>query len=108
MEDIKNFFKYSFDFVGIEKRASFWKVMGIVFLGHLLMSVLSIFLSVFLVLECVYFLLLLVPTLSLTARRLHDTDRSAFNLFWLFFPFVGLIIIAVFTLEKTKYEPTVK
>jgi uncharacterized membrane protein YhaH (DUF805 family) len=40
----------------------------------------------------------LVPSIALLARRLHDTDRSAGWIFIGLVPFVGGIIILVFTL----------
>ncbi|AXH35012.1 DUF805 domain-containing protein [Humibacter sp. BT305] len=40
----------------------------------------------------------IVPGFALLARRLHDTDRSGFWIFLLLVPFVGGIIIFVFTL----------
>lgn len=40
----------------------------------------------------------LVPGISLLGRRLHDTDRSAFWIFIGLVPFVGGIILLVFTL----------
>ncbi|GAA2248690.1 DUF805 domain-containing protein [Herbiconiux moechotypicola] len=43
-------------------------------------------------------LAVIVPSLALLARRLHDTDRSAGWIFIGFVPFVGGIILLVFTL----------
>lgn len=40
----------------------------------------------------------IVPGISLLGRRLHDTDRSAFWIFIGLVPFVGGIILLVFTL----------
>lgn len=103
MNFIKNFFKYTFDFVGVESRAEFWKTMGVVLLGHIILCALSLLTDVFLIIELLYLIVVLVPSISIMVRRLHDTDRSAFNLFWLFLPFAGVIILVVFATEKTKY-----
>jgi uncharacterized membrane protein YhaH (DUF805 family) len=40
-------------------------------------------------------LALLLPTLGVSVRRLHDTDRSGFWYFLSFIPFVGIIILIV-------------
>jgi uncharacterized membrane protein YhaH (DUF805 family) len=44
----------------------------------------------------------LVPGLAIGARRLHDTGRSAKNLWWLVLPIVGWIILLVYVLEDSK------
>ena len=83
MRPIKNLFLYTFDFVGVTNRQEFWVSMifvfgvmaaafGLSFLGSLFQLVL-IFMT----------LILALPTLAIMARRLHDTDRSAYNLLWL-------------------------
>lgn len=44
----------------------------------------------------------LIPSLSIGARRLHDTGRTGKNLFWLLLPVVGWIILLVYLLEDSK------
>jgi uncharacterized membrane protein YhaH (DUF805 family) len=41
---------------------------------------------------------LLIPTLALSVRRLHDIDRSGFWLFIALVPFVGAIVLLLFFL----------
>ena len=43
-----------------------------------------------------YGLAVLIPTLAVTWRRLHDTDRGGWSWLVIFFPFVGPIILIVF------------
>ena len=45
-----------------------------------------------------YWLAVLIPTLAVTVRRLHDTNHSGWWYFIAFVPFVGGIILFVFTL----------
>lgn len=52
---------------------------------------------VFNLMRLLWFLLVLVPGFTLTVRRLHDTNRSAWNMFWILFPIVGWIVLFVFT-----------
>lgn len=53
----------------------------------------------------VYGLAVLLPTLAVTARRLHDTDRSAWWMLICFVPFVGGIWLLVLTvLDGTPEE----
>lgn len=103
MTYMKEFFKYSFDFVGVSNRKSFWLTMLLVCSVNILVSLLCFINDYILIIETVILIVGMIPSLSLTARRLHDTDRSAWNLLWLLFPFVGIVIIAVYCSEKTKY-----
>lgn len=57
----------------------------------------------------IWYILIIIPNLSLVVRRLHDTGRSAWNLLWPLLPYVGAIILLIFTLQKSapdnKYGP---
>ncbi len=44
----------------------------------------------------VYALAVLIPSIAVTVRRLHDTDRSGWWLLILFVPVIGPIILLVF------------
>lgn len=44
----------------------------------------------------VYYLSICIPSFCLTARRLHDTNRSNWNMLWILLPFVGVIILLVY------------
>ncbi|WP_394553857.1 DUF805 domain-containing protein [Agromyces sp. MMS24-JH15] len=46
-------------------------------------------------------LAILIPTLAVTWRRLHDTNRSGGFFFLALIPFVGPIIVLIFTLLPT-------
>ncbi|RFA10682.1 DUF805 domain-containing protein [Subtercola boreus] len=47
----------------------------------------------------VWVLATIVPTIALTVRRLHDTDRSGWWVFIALVPLVGGIVLLVFTLS---------
>jgi len=47
-------------------------------------------------LTAVFALGLLIPSLSVSVRRLHDTDRSGWWLFIGFIPLIGAIVLIVF------------
>lgn len=103
MNYFKEFFCYAFDFVGITERRKFWITFAVVFAINLLLCLLGIVLEYFFIIEFIFSIITFIPMLSLTARRLHDTDRSAWNLCWIIFPFVGIVVLAVYCSEKTKY-----
>ncbi len=45
-----------------------------------------------------YGLLVFLPSLGVTIRRLHDSGRSGWNYLWVLFPFIGSIILLIFLL----------
>ena len=105
MESIVNYFKYTFDFVGVCSRRDFYLPFLLSMVIMVATFLLTAFGIVFQILSILVFLILVVPTTSLVVRRLHDTDRGAIYLLWLLFPIVGQVILLVFLFEKTKYFP---
>jgi len=103
MNSFKNYFKYTFDFVGVASRKEFWPVFLCVLAVYILAFVFLFLSIVFQVISLIVSLLLLLPTLSLIVRRLHDTDRGAKTLLWWLVPFAGMVIVLIFLTEKTKY-----
>lgn len=49
-------------------------------------------------------LALLLPSLAVAVRRLHDTGRSAWNLLWAILPVIGWIVLLVFYCQGSR-EP---
>ena len=104
MKAIKNYFKYSFDFVGVCGRKEFWIVYPIVLFFYTVSTVLMFINFACQIIGILISLALLIPTLSLIVRRLHDTDRSAKYLLWWLFPFFGAVIVFIMLFEKTRYQ----
>ena len=103
MKAIKNYFLYSLDFVGVCGRKEFWTVFPIV-IALYVGAVFLLFLNVVAqIIALIIGLALMLPTLSIIVRRLHDTDRSAKFLLWWLLPFIGVIVVLIFLTEKTKY-----
>lgn len=50
----------------------------------------------------IFALAILLPSLAVIVRRLHDTGRSAWNLLWAFLPLVGWIILLVFYCQASR------
>lgn len=51
-------------------------------------------------LNSIYSLLVLIPSIAVSVRRLHDTDRSGWWLLLLFIPIVGWLVILLFLVFK--------
>lgn len=47
-------------------------------------------------------LAILLPSLGLGVRRLHDTGRSGWNLCWSFLPLIGAIILIVYFCQDSQ------
>ena len=53
----------------------------------------------------IYTLAILIPSIAVSVRRLHDTDRSGWWLLIILIPFIGAIVLLVFTvLDSTPGE----
>ncbi len=62
------------------------------------------------VLQWIYQLAVLVPSIAVSVRRLHDIDRSGFWLLLFFLPIIGWIVLLVFaclpgTSGENSYGP---
>lgn len=54
------------------------------------------------VLYWIYALASFIPGLAVSVRRLHDTGRSGFNLFWVFLPVIGAILLLVYYVSASN------
>lgn len=53
-------------------------------------------------LSSIFGLAMLIPSIAVGVRRLHDTGRSGWNLLWGLLPIVGTIILLVFFISESK------
>ena len=97
-ESISVCFKKYVGFDGRAARSEFWWFALFTFLVSLALGIVSQSLS------SLFSLAVLLPSLAVGSRRLHDTDRSAwFLLLWLI-PVIGWIILIVWAIQEGK-EP---
>ncbi|MDZ7673042.1 MAG: DUF805 domain-containing protein [Halanaerobiales bacterium] len=82
------------EFRGRVSRKKFWMFVLI----STIISVLLVFINIGIFL--VYSLLVLLPSLGVTARRLHDTNRSAWFLLLELVPIIGGIYILILCAEE--------
>lgn len=54
------------------------------------------------VLGSIYTLAVLLPSLAVAVRRLHDTGRSGWWLFILFLPIIGVLVLLFFFLSDSE------
>lgn len=98
--------KYA-SFQGRARRSEYWMfalfnvVIALVLLG-LAAATKS---TVFYVLYIAYILAVILPSLGVLVRRLHDTGRSGGWFFISFVPFVGGLVLFIFTLLEGNPGP---
>ncbi len=88
------------DFNGRAKRTEFWMFILFNWIASIIVGVIGYALGIP-VISTIYGLAVLVPTLAVGARRLHDTGRSGW--WWLIclVPFIGFIwLIVLWCLES--------
>ena len=77
------------------------------------MSLLSVFIEVLSFIYYIYVGAILIPSIAVAVRRLHDTNRSGWWYFISIIPIIGTIILIVFLVQdsqpgENKYGPNPK
>ncbi len=83
-------------FTGRAGRAEYWWFVLANFIVLLILGALGRVSVIFNVLYALYSLALIVPSIAVGIRRLHDTGRSGWWLLILLVPLVGFIVLIVF------------
>jgi len=93
---ISQCFKKYATFEGTASRSEYWWFFLFLILGNIGLGLIHDGLS------GLFALATLVPSIAVTCRRLHDTDRSGWmQLIWLI-PLVGWIILIVFLAQESR------
>ncbi|HEV7659849.1 MAG TPA: DUF805 domain-containing protein [Allosphingosinicella sp.] len=107
------------EFTGRSRRKEYWLFyllnvlvglcVGLAFvvgyLADMSQSQMDTYLMPLVYLACLYGLVTLIPGLAVTVRRLHDTDRSGWNLLWGLLPLVGGFILLYFYVSDGDSGP---
>ena len=101
------------DFSGRARRSECWWFGLFTFMFSVGAALLDWAFNSLAVVQVLVLLVLFVPSLAVTVRRLHDTDRSGWSYLISFIPFVGGILLLVFECEDSgqelnRYEPSPK
>ena len=92
--------KYA-DFSGRARRREYWMFVLINFLIGCGLAVIAAFAQSLNFLSWLYTLAVLVPSIAVSVRRLHDTGRSGWWLLIGLVPLVGLIVLLVFFFQDS-------
>ena len=104
--------KYA-DFSGRARRSEYWWFVLAEIIALSILYGLTRVSSIFLILYFIVALALIIPGLAVTVRRLHDTGKSGWFILLGLIPFVGGIIILIFTVQEgtpgdNQYGPNPK
>jgi uncharacterized membrane protein YhaH (DUF805 family) len=90
--------KYA-QFTGRARRKEYWMFTLISMIVGFALGIADAVLGLPSVLSLLYAFAVLVPSVAVSVRRLHDTDRSGWMLLLALIPLVGAIIILVFAAQ---------
>lgn len=89
------------DFSGRTSVGGFWRFAAVNFAVVVVLAVLTSISSIFFVLYFIYALAVMLPSLAVAIRRLHDTGKSGWMILLGLIPFVGFIILIVFYVQPS-------
>lgn len=101
--------KNAFNFSGRARRKEYWMFALMTFIISFVLTMIDIFAGLEFapevgVLSTIFGLLILIPSLSVTVRRLHDTGRSGAWILIGLIPLVGWIVMLVFMVLDSQPE----
>lgn len=108
IEATKACFSNYVTFSGRARRAEYWWFILATILVSLVLGVIDGLLGLggeFGLLSNIWSLAVFLPSLAAGARRLHDTDRSAWWLLIMLLPLIGVIVLIVFFAQKGTDGP---
>jgi uncharacterized membrane protein YhaH (DUF805 family) len=83
-------------FTGRARRKEFWMFYLFYFIIVVVLCVIEMTLGIPYILSGLYSLAVLIPSIAVTVRRLHDTGRSGWWWWILLVPIIGPIVLLVF------------
>lgn len=108
-------FKRTFDFKGRARRKEYWMFILLIVIFLFIIGFISDIIGdeAFGYLLGTYIIIIIIPVISVTVRRLHDTNRSGSYIFIRFIPFIGNLWLLSLMCQKgdpykNKYGPDPK
>ena len=92
-------------FDGRAGRAEFWYFVLANVIVYFALLILTLISGIFLVLYVLYGLAMIVPSIAVAIRRLHDTNNTGWLLLAGLIPLIGFIILLVFYIQEGTAGP---
>ncbi|EJL26873.1 DUF805 domain-containing protein [Brevibacillus sp. BC25] len=89
-------------FEGRARRQEYWMFTLFNIIVSMVIALVDYLIGTGSILGMIYSLAVLLPSLSVTARRLHDTGRSGWWILLTFIPLIGAIILLVFLCQDSQ------
>jgi uncharacterized membrane protein YhaH (DUF805 family) len=96
VESVRTCFTKYAEFSGCAKRSEFWWWVLFYIIASAVLGMISQ------VVSGIFALATLVPYIAVTARRLHDTDRSGWLQLLALIPIIGWIILIIWCAQEGK------
>ena len=103
MDNFINTLKSYSDFASRTGRNDYWMFMLFYVVLSVATRIVDSILGILLV-NSIYSLVMLVPLVAATTRRLHDTGRSGFWQLLIFIPVLGLLVLIWFLAQESDGE----
>lgn len=97
----KNAFSRYVDFSGRTSVGGFWRFVAVNFVVAFVLAILTSVSSIFWVIYVLYTLAVLLPSLAIAIRRLHDTGKSGWMILLGLIPVIGFIVLIVFYVQPS-------
>lgn len=94
----KDMWTRAFDFKGRSNVSEYWWPFFI----NMLITLCFIYLIPYAAIAILYQVIILIPSISLAIRRMHDSNRSGWNILWLYIPTIILVVYAGAILYYTQ------
>ena len=100
MEYFTDAFKRYTDFSGRASRQQYWMFILFVMIISFVLALIDTLLGM-IALYAIFNLIIFIPSLSIAARRLHDTGRSGWWQLIILLPIIGIIVLLVFLIQDS-------
>ncbi|EGA88925.1 hypothetical protein GPDM_12916 [Planococcus donghaensis MPA1U2] len=107
MKEFLDVFKKTLDFKSRSRRKEYWMFILWTTIISVVLSIIEIIAGLEIapdigLLSTIFTLVILIPSISVTVRRLHDIGRTGWWLLLSFIPILGWIALFVFTLLDSE------